>query len=69
MDNFEQYLQSIKMTTSTIESHCYNVKLFMQWLNYEKLIDAAYVCYNDLLAYIQHEKSKNVAPATGYFTP
>ena len=55
MDNFEQYLQALKLSASTIESHCYNVKLFMQWLDKEKYIDAACVGYNDLLAYIQHQ--------------
>jgi site-specific recombinase XerD len=64
MDNFEQYLQALKLSASTIESHCYNVKLFMQWLNKEKHIDAASVGYNDLLAYIQHQKQNNVSPAT-----
>jgi integrase/recombinase XerD len=64
MDNFEQYLQELKLSASTIESHCYNVKLFMQWLDKERHIDAASVGYNDLLAYIQHQKKNNVSPAT-----
>jgi len=64
MDNFEQYLQALKLGASTIESHCYNVKLFMQWLDKEKHLDAASVGYNDLLAYIQHQKLNNVSPAT-----
>lgn len=64
MDEFEHYLQASKLSASTIESHCYNVKLFMQWLDKEKHIDAASVGYNDMLAYIQHQKQNNVSPAT-----
>ena len=52
------------MTGTTIESHCYNVKLFIRWLDKEKQIDAASTGYNDLLAFIQHEKQKGVSSAT-----
>lgn len=64
MDNFEQYLQGLKLTASTIAGHCYNVNLFTQWLAKENHLDAGSIGYNDLLAYIQYEKQKNVTPAT-----
>lgn len=64
MDSFEQYLQTKKLSTSTIASHCYNVNLFTQWLEKESHLDVASMGYNDLLAYIQYEKQKNVNPTT-----
>jgi len=64
MDKFEQYLRAQKMSASTISSHCYNVNLFTQWMVKENLPDASSISYNDLLAYIQYEKQKNVNPAT-----
>lgn len=64
MDEFEQYLQSQKLSASTITSHCNNVKLFTQWLATENHLDSANIGYNDLLAYIQYEKQKNITPAT-----
>ena len=64
MDNFEQYLQSLKMNTSTINSYCYNVSLFIQWVEKENYLDNGSIGYNELLAYIQYEKQKNVSPAT-----
>jgi site-specific recombinase XerD len=64
MDEFEQYLLAKKLGTTTITSHCYNVKLFIQWLAKENYLDAADIGYNGLLAYIQQEKKKNVTPAT-----
>ncbi len=64
MDEFEQYLQGTKLSASTIAGHCYNVKLFTQWLEKENHLDATGVSYNDLLAYIQYEREKKVDPAT-----
>lgn len=64
MDNFKQYLQTLKLTASTINGHCNNVKLFTQWLAKENYLDAAEIGYNGLLAYIQYEKQKKVSPAT-----
>ena len=64
MDEFEQYLQGKKLSASTIAGHCYNVKLFTQWLAKENHLDAASTGYSDLLAYIQYERHKNVSPAT-----
>ena len=64
MDEFEQYLQTLKLSATTIAGHCYNVKLFTQWLAKENYLDAADIGYNGLLAYIQYEKQKNVTPAT-----
>jgi integrase/recombinase XerD len=64
MDNFEQYLQAKKLSSSTIVSHCNNVNLFTQWPVSEIHLDAANIGYNDLLAYIQYEKQKNITPAT-----
>ena len=40
------------------------MNLFIQWLKKESHLDAASIGYNDLLAYIQHEKQRNVGPAT-----
>ncbi|OQP68411.1 tyrosine-type recombinase/integrase [Niastella populi] len=64
MDEFEQYLLGLKLSESTIAGHCYNVKLFIGWINKEKHIEAASVGYNGLLAYIQHQKQNNLSPAT-----
>jgi site-specific recombinase XerD len=64
MDEFEQYLQALKLRSSTVASHCYNVKVFTQWLETESHLDIASIGYNDLLAYVQHEKQKNASPAT-----
>ncbi|OQP52805.1 hypothetical protein A4H97_24195 [Niastella yeongjuensis] len=64
MDEFERYLQTTKLSATTITSHSYNVKLFTQWLEKESHLDPASVGYNDLLTYIQYEKQKNVNPAT-----
>ena len=63
MDEFEQYLQAQKLSASTITSHYNNVNLFIQWLEKENHLDAANIGYNDLLAYIQYEKQKNISPA------
>jgi site-specific recombinase XerD len=64
MDEFEQYLQTLKLSHSTIAGHCYNVNLFIQWLEKESHLDPSSISYNDLLTYIQYEKQKNVSPAT-----
>ncbi len=64
MDEFEQYLQAQKLSATTITGHCYNVKLFTQWLAKENYQDAADIGYNGLLAYIQYEKQKKVSPPT-----
>lgn len=64
MDEFEQYLQSLKLRASTIASHCYNVNVFTQWLEKESHLDPGSIGYNDLLTYVQYERQKNVTPAT-----
>lgn len=53
-----------KLSSSTINEHCSNVKRFTDWLKLESALDTANVRYNDLLAYIQHEKQKHISPAT-----
>lgn len=58
MDNFEQYLLTKKMSSTTIADHCYNVNLFTLWLVKESHLDAASIGYNDLLAYLQYEKEE-----------
>ena len=64
MDDFKEFLQQLKYKASTIDGHCSNVKRFNDWLVKENYLNAASVGYNDLLAYIQYEKQKNVSPAT-----
>lgn len=46
------YLQVQKLSSSTINEHCSNIKRFVNWMKQENYLDAASIKYNDLLAHI-----------------
>ena len=64
MDDFKQYLQAEKYKERTIEEHLLNVNRFIIWLTEVHNMQFQEIRYNDLLAYIQHEKNTGINVAT-----
>lgn len=64
MEQFKQYLQVQKYKQRTIEEHMLNVSRFRVWITEQQNISVAEIRYNDLLAYIQHEKAKGISMET-----
>lgn len=68
MDNIEEFKAYLKqqhrLKESTANEHISNVQRFMHWLTKEHYSNINTVRYNDLLAYIQHEKNRQIDAAT-----
>ncbi|WP_315814172.1 site-specific integrase [Paraflavitalea speifideaquila] len=64
MDHFKQYLQAKRHTPRTIDEHLLNVSRFMGWLTEQQHIEVQEIRYNDLMTYIQYEKTKGISMET-----
>jgi site-specific recombinase XerD len=64
MQNFYHWLKRNKFAESSITQHIANIKRFTAWTQAEGHADIAHLRYQDILAFVQHEKSKNIETAT-----
>lgn len=64
MEQFEAYLYSKHLMASTIKEHLQNLQHFTNWLIQENVEALENISYNNLLAYVQYEQSKQMDVST-----
>lgn len=64
MNNFNEYLQQKRYSTSTLNGHLKNAGYFVQWLEDNQLYEAENVSRKNILEYVQYEQGRNLDTAT-----
>lgn len=64
MQNFYNWMKQNKLAESTMQEHLANIKRFTAWAEGERHSDINHLRYQDILTYVQHEKSKSIEIAT-----
>jgi len=64
LKDFENFLTAKQYRDNTKHGYMQSVQSFMQWTTANGYEDAAFLNYNDLLQYVQHEQKRNIAVQT-----